>query len=60
MKHHLMITLGLVMAVIFVWRGVEAFSQPGLGVREAYVAGGFLIAGLLVVSGLREWRRSRR
>ncbi|MEM8617238.1 MAG: hypothetical protein AAGF20_09925 [Pseudomonadota bacterium] len=59
MKHHIMIAFGLVMTIIFIWRGASALSEPGLGVREAYSLGGLLIAGWLIISGIREWRYAR-
>jgi len=42
------------MAAIFVMRGLEAMSEPGLGAREVYILGGFVVAGLLIRSGLKE------
>jgi len=39
-------------------RGLEAIAEPGLGVREIYILGGFLVAGLLVHAGLKE-RKAR-
>lgn len=59
MKHHLMIALGLLMAVIFAYRGANAILAPGLGWQEAYILGGLVIAGWLMVAGLREWRIKR-
>ncbi len=59
MRHHLMIVLGLLIAGIFLWRGVEALGEPGLGLREAYVAGGLVLAAALVVTGIRAWRAPR-
>lgn len=59
MKHHLMIVLGLILAGVFAWRAGEAIAEPGLGLRELYVAGGFLISAALIWTGVREWRASR-
>ncbi|MEL6663698.1 MAG: hypothetical protein AAFO57_01340 [Pseudomonadota bacterium] len=60
MKHHIMIALGLLMLIIFAVQGFLALSEPGLGVREAYVAGGLILGGWLVKSGLSEWRHARK
>ncbi len=54
MKSHLFISSGLLLAAIFFMRGLEAFNEPGLGLREVYILGGFLIAGLLVHAGWKE------
>ncbi len=56
MKHHLMIVLGLILAGIFAWRASDAFAEPGFGLRELYVLGGFVVSGALIWSGIREWR----
>jgi hypothetical protein len=60
MKHHIMISLGLLMCVVFAYRGAVALLAPGLGFEEAYIAGGLLIAGWLIRSGLVEWRTARK
>jgi len=39
-------------------RGMAAIAEPGLGLREVYILGGFLVAGLLVHAGLKERRAS--
>ena len=52
MKAHLFISVGLLLAGIFLMRGMEAIMEPGLGLREIYILGGFLIAGLLIHAGL--------
>lgn len=54
-----MIALGLLMLIIFGVQGFLAIREPGLGVREAYVAGGFVLGGWLIKSGLAEWRHAR-
>ncbi|PHR61936.1 MAG: hypothetical protein COA43_01825 [Robiginitomaculum sp.] len=59
MKHHLMIALGLILAIIFIIRGAEAFAQPGLGIRELYVLGGFIFSGILLWKGFRDWREAK-
>ncbi|MEP3891399.1 MAG: hypothetical protein ABJN69_13150 [Hellea sp.] len=53
MKSHLFIATGLLIAAIFVMRGLEALAEPGLGFRELYILGGFLVAGLLVYAGYK-------
>lgn len=58
MKSHLFIALGLLIAAIFVMRGFEAIAEPGLGLREAYVLGGFIISGFVVRAGWKE-RKTR-
>jgi hypothetical protein len=60
MKHHIMIAVGLLMLVIFFVTGLDAVRAPGLGLRELYVAGGFVLAGFLIHGGVREWRAARR
>jgi len=54
MKSHLFISSGLLIAAIFFMRGLEAIAEPGLGAREIYILGGFLVAGLLVHAGWKE------
>lgn len=51
MKSHIFISSGLLIAAIFFMRGVEALAEPGFGVREIYVLGGFVVAGLLLRAG---------
>ncbi|MEL7232422.1 MAG: hypothetical protein AAGJ85_07925 [Pseudomonadota bacterium] len=51
MGPHLKIALGLVLVGIFLFRGLEALSIPGLGIRELYVVGGFVLAGVLIHQG---------
>jgi hypothetical protein len=48
------------MCVVFAYRGAVALLAPGLGFEEAYIAGGLLIAGWLIRSGLVEWRTARK
>jgi hypothetical protein len=59
MKHHLMIALGLLMAVVFSYRLANALLAPGLGISELYLVGGVVIGGLLIFYGLRERRHAR-
>lgn len=58
MKSHLFISVGLLLAAIFIMRGLEALNEPGLGMLELYVLGGFLVAGLLIHAGWKE-RKAR-
>lgn len=58
MKSHLFISVGLLLAAIFIMRGLEALNEPGLGLRELYILGCFLVAGLLVHAGWKE-RKAR-
>ena len=51
MKSHLFIALGLTLGLIFVFQGFDAINTPGLGLREIYVLGGFVFAGLLIRQG---------
>ncbi|MEM7767101.1 MAG: hypothetical protein AAF253_06395 [Pseudomonadota bacterium] len=56
MKHHIMIALGLLLGLIFAYRGAIALATPGWGLPEAYIAGGLVLAGWLIRAGLAEWR----
>lgn len=60
MKHHIMIALGLLMLVVFTIQAVEAFQAPGLGFKEVYTVGGFILAAWLIRAGFSEWRQSRK
>jgi hypothetical protein len=51
MASHLKIAIGFVLIGIFLFRGQEALSTPGLGWRELYVLGGFILAGVLIYQG---------
>ena len=53
MKSHLLIAFGILMACIFTVRGLEALAQPGLGLFDLYILGGFILAGLLVRQGFK-------
>lgn len=55
-----MIALGLLMAILFSYRGAQALLEPGLGFSELYCAGGLVLAGWLIFSGVQEWRAGRR
>lgn len=59
MKHHIMIALGLLMALVFGFRLANALAAPGLGGVELYLLGGLVIAGALIFFGLRERRAAR-
>ena len=54
MKAHLFISFGLLFVAIFFMRGMDALMEPGLGLREIYILGGFLVAGLLIRAGWKE------
>jgi len=58
MKSHLFIAVGLLIAAIFLMRGLEALNDPRFGLREVYILGGFLVTGLLIHAGLKE-RKTR-
>lgn len=60
MKHHIMISLGLLMTLIFAFQGASALLEPGLGLREAYIAGGLILAGWLIFGGIAEMKQARR
>ncbi|MEL7111252.1 MAG: hypothetical protein AAGJ68_15255 [Pseudomonadota bacterium] len=59
MKHHIMISLGLLMAVVFSFRLAHALLQPGWGFSELYLFGGIVIAAILIFAGLQEHRQAR-
>lgn len=59
MKHHVMIAMGLLMAAIFSFLMANALVKPGLGIAEAYYAGGLLIAAFLIHGGWREWKAAK-
>lgn len=59
MKSHIMIALGILMAIVFGFRAANALLEPGFGLREAYLFGGLFIAGWLVLAGLKERRHAR-
>lgn len=59
MKKHIMIALGLLMAILFSWRGAQALVAPGFGFAELYAAGGLVLAGWLIFLGISDWRAGR-
>lgn len=59
MKHHIMISLGILMGVVFAFRAAFAILEPGLGVRDAYLLGGLILSGWLIMGGIAEWRHAR-
>ena len=59
MASHLFISVGLLLAAIFLIRGIPVLTEPGLGIDELYILGGFAIAALLIHSGLKERRQSK-
>ena len=60
MKHHFMISLGLLLLLVFSYRGALALIEPGIGFSEAYLAGGLILSGWLIKGGIAEWRFARR
>ena len=54
MKAHLFMSSGLLIAAIFFMRGLEVLNEPGFGLQELYILGGFIIAGCLVYAGWKE------
>jgi len=54
MKSHLFISVGLTLAVIFVFQAIDALKVSGFGRSELYVLGGLILALLLVRQGLKE------
>ena len=59
MKHHVMISLGLLMAAIFGFRLANALLSLEFGFHELYLLGGLGIAGWLIMGGLNERRASK-
>ena len=59
MKHHIMIAFGVLMAAIFSYQGAIALTEPGIGGKELYMAGGLILAAWLIYGGLAEWRAAR-
>lgn len=59
MKHHIMISLGILMGVVFAFRAASAILEPGLGIHEAYLLGGLILSGWLIMGGIAEWRHAR-
>ena len=51
MKSHIFIAMGILIGAIFIWRGIDALKDPGLGLMELYVVGGFIASGLLIRQG---------
>lgn len=54
-----MIALGLVLGLTFALRLARAILSPGLGIGEAYLAGGLVLSVWLIIGGLAEWRHVR-
>lgn len=59
MKHHIMISLGILMAAVFAYRFANAIVAPGFGLSELYLFGGIVLAGWLILAGLKERRAAR-
>ena len=60
LKHHIMISLGVLMGAIFSLRMANALITPGIGILEGYLAGGLVIAAALIFSGLKARRHARQ
>lgn len=58
MKHHIMISLGLLMAAVFSFRPAKALLATGFGILELYLFGGIVIAAALIFVGLKERRQA--
>ena len=54
MKAHVFMASALLMAAIFLMRGLEALAAPGLGLREVYILGGFSVAAILFHVGWKD------
>ena len=59
-KHHIMIALGVLLLLVFSYRGALALLEPGIGGKEAYLAGGLILSGWLIIGGIAEWRHTNR
>ncbi len=59
MRKHVYTVFGLIMLVIFLWRMAEALRTPGIGLPEAYAAGGIVLALIMSGLGLRMWMQQR-
>jgi len=59
MKKHVMLSLGILLAILFGFRTVLALLKPGIGNKEAYLVGGLVLAGWLIKGGLSEMRYAR-
>ncbi len=59
MKTHIMLALGLLMAVIFGFRSAQELLAPGFGLRDIYNFGGLVIAGTLLFQGMQAFRAER-
>jgi len=56
MKAHLFMSMALLVGAIFFMRGLEALREPGLGLFELYIMGGFLLAGFLFRIGWKLYK----
>lgn len=62
MKHHIMFAVGILIAIIFAYQGAIALMAPGIGLWEAYILGGLVLAVLILRKGVmlrREFLRDR-
>jgi hypothetical protein len=60
MRPHIFLSFGILMLVIFVYRGIHALLSPGIGISEAYVFGGLVLSGWLMFIGSRELLAMRK
>lgn len=63
MKHHIMFAVGILIATIFAYQGAIALMAPGIGLWEAYILGGLVLAVLILRKGVllrREHMSGRR
>lgn len=60
MRAHILLSCGLLMLAIFVFRGANAILTPGIGLNEAYVLGGLVLSGWLMFVGSRELLEKRK
>lgn len=59
MKKHIFFSAGLLMCALYGARAVVALAEPGLGRKEAYLAGGLILGIWLIKSALAEHRFER-
>lgn len=60
MKHHIMISLGLLLGALFSYRLANALTQSPLGLWHLYLLGGVVLASWLIYAGLKERRHARQ
>ena len=55
-----MISLGVLLLLVFLYREALAIIEPGIGISKAYLAGGLILSAWLTKGGIAEWRFARR